>query len=194
MPQPIPKTTKQWNATSPLSGLDSLRCTEQYQSKYRDVIATQGKYPFDLKPGVVPGSERAGTVLAIGKHVTRFKPGNEVPTTTYQQHLAGPIDSRTRKSGLGGSIDSTPHRETPDWECVAKELTGGFGVDHVMDVAGPASLERSVASVKLDGVINVVGFVGDGGHCRSIAANPDKLRFVIDAKVFTLDQVKEAYE
>ncbi|RYP52448.1 hypothetical protein DL768_002371 [Monosporascus sp. mg162] len=337
MPQPIPKTAKQWNVTG-LNGLDSLRYTEQpihelsdnqvlvkiqgASINYRDVLIPQGNYPFDLKPDVVPGSDGAGTVLAVGKHVTRFKPGDKVVTTIYQHHLAGSIDSRTRKSGLGGSIDGTlrsvgafdeqglvampeglsfteaatlscagvtawnalfgltgrhvtagqwvltlgtggvslfavqfakavgarviattsssekakvleqlgadhiiNYRETPDWGSVAEELTRGVGVDHVVDVAGPASLEQSAASVKLDGVISVVGFVGAVADakrmpslldcwmnhflargiwagsrmqmedmCRAIAANPEKLRPVIDPRVFTLDQVKEAYE
>lgn len=52
------------------------------------------------------------------------------------------------------------YRETLDWGEEAKRLTGGVGVDVVVDVVGPNSLKQSVASVKMDGIISVLGFVG----------------------------------
>lgn len=115
------------------------------------------------------------------------------------------------------------YRETPNWGSVAKNLTGGSGVDLVVEVVGPTSMKQSVDSIKLDGIISVVGFVGGEAKelpslldcwinlftarglwvgsrlqmedmCQAIEANLDKLRPVIDSKIFTLVQVKEAYE
>lgn len=52
------------------------------------------------------------------------------------------------------------YRETPEWGAAAKALTSGVGVDHVVEVAGGATLKQSVESVRIDGTIAVVGFVG----------------------------------
>lgn len=115
------------------------------------------------------------------------------------------------------------YREVENWGALAKELTGGVGVDVVVEVVGASTMSQSAQSVKLDGLISVVGFVGGEGKGamptlldtwlslftarglwvgsrlqmeemgRAIEANVEKLRPVVD-KVFTLDQVKEAYE
>lgn len=115
------------------------------------------------------------------------------------------------------------YKETPAWGARAKELTGGVGVDHIVEVSGPSSMKQNFDCIKIDGVISIIGFVGGQSKdepsflenlnhicttrgllvgsrvqfeelCRAVEANPDKLRPVIDPKVFSLEQLKEAYE
>lgn len=54
---------------------------------YRDLVIPKGKYPFPMNLPVVPGSDGAGTVEAVGKGVTRFKPGgtHTYPTISYNR-------------------------------------------------------------------------------------------------------------
>ena len=52
---------------------------------YRDLIIPTGRYTFQLKDNIVPGSDGAGTVEAVGKHVTRFQPGGTYPPKTMLQ-------------------------------------------------------------------------------------------------------------
>jgi NADPH:quinone reductase-like Zn-dependent oxidoreductase len=52
------------------------------------------------------------------------------------------------------------YHDTPNWGEAAKQLTGGAGVDLVVEVAGEATMKQSVASLKLDGTMSVVGFAG----------------------------------
>ncbi|GAB0135309.1 hypothetical protein EsDP_00003652 [Epichloe bromicola] len=338
MTQDIPKTTKQWNVSSHdgSEGFDALKFSEQEipelghsevlvklhaaSLNYRDLIIPQGKYPFPVRENVIPGSDGAGTVMAVGKQVTRFKPGDKVVTVFSQEHIGGPLTQTNAASGLGGPRHGTlrsvgafneqglvlqpsnltaveastlpcagvtawnalygtsdhqvapgqwvltqgtggvsifalqfakaagarviattgssrkvevlrklgadhiiNYGENPRWGEEARKLTGGVGVDHVVEVAGPKSMEQSLKAIRVSGMITIIGFVGGftkdqpgfieclnnfcttrgilvGSRqqmedmCRAIEANPDKLRPVVDAKLFDLDRVREAYE
>ncbi|KAK1690064.1 zinc-binding dehydrogenase [Colletotrichum godetiae] len=337
MTQAIPEKSRQWRVVGE-NGLNSLQISDQESPEvgdsqvlvklqgatlnYRDLTIVEGRYPWDVKPDVVPGSDGAGTVVAVGKHVTRFKTGDRVLTALAQRYIAGPLTDDLPKSGLGAVLDGTfrtigafseqglvplpqglsfiegaaltcagvtawnalfglpgkqvsagqwvltqgtggvsifaiqfakavgavviattssaekarllenlgvdyiiNYRETIEWGKEAKRLTGGIGVDLVVEVAGPTTLRQSLLSCRLDGTIITTGFAGGSPSehdmptfldswlslvtvrgvwcgsrlqleemCRAIEADLDKLRPVIDPKVFNLEQLKEAYE
>ncbi|KAL9001407.1 MAG: hypothetical protein Q9188_005476 [Gyalolechia gomerana] len=118
-----PTTTKQWTVTGK-TGFDSLNFDEKAQIpqlgdhdvlvhfhyaslNYRDLIIPKGKYPFPVNDNVVPGSDGAGTVEAVGPRVTQFKPGDKVVTMLNQAHYAGPVNLAVLNTGIGGVIDGT---------------------------------------------------------------------------------------
>ncbi|KAF2739002.1 hypothetical protein EJ04DRAFT_583419 [Polyplosphaeria fusca] len=118
-----PTTTKQWTIEGK-SGFDSLKLDEKApipqlgdkdvlvkihaaSLNYRDLAIPKGKYPFPVKENVVPGSDGAGTVEAVGSRVTRFKPGDKVVTLFNQGHIGGSLDPATISTGLGGTLDGT---------------------------------------------------------------------------------------
>ncbi|KAK4236500.1 putative zinc-type alcohol dehydrogenase-like protein yoga [Achaetomium macrosporum] len=74
---------------------------------YRDLLIPQGKYIFAHNLPVVPGSDGAGEIVAVGSKVTKWKPGDKVVTLFNQGHQEGPIDVAASKTGLGGCIDGT---------------------------------------------------------------------------------------
>ncbi|KAJ7471090.1 alcohol dehydrogenase superfamily protein [Mycena latifolia] len=59
-----------------------------------------------------------------------------------------------------GAAHLINYRTTPDWDRKVLEITGGIGADRVVDVAGNATLQRSINSVKLGGSIDILGVVG----------------------------------
>ncbi|OUR77093.1 NAD(P)-dependent alcohol dehydrogenase [Alphaproteobacteria bacterium 46_93_T64] len=61
-----------------------------------------------------------------------------------------------------GASDVINYRTTPDWEHRVKELTGGNGVDVVVEVGGAGTLAKSVESVRVGGTISLVGVLTGG--------------------------------
>ncbi|KAG7284283.1 hypothetical protein NEMBOFW57_010650 [Staphylotrichum longicolle] len=74
---------------------------------YRDLIIPMGKYIFPHNPPVVAGSDGAGTIVAVGSAVTKWKPGDKVVTLFNQGHQRGFVTPADSKTGLGGCIDGT---------------------------------------------------------------------------------------
>ena len=71
---------------------------------YRDLIVARGNYPGQ-KPSLIPMSDGAGEVVAVGEGVTRIKVGDRVAGIFFQDWLSGTITEEIMKSDLGGGID-----------------------------------------------------------------------------------------
>lgn len=219
---------------------------------YRDLLTVEGKYNPKQKLPLIPCSDGAGEVVALGEGVTRVQPGDRVCAIFAQKWLAGaPIRERLR-STLGGPLDGTlaelavfdeeglvkipehltdeeaatlpcaavtawsalvteggvsagdavlvqgtggvslfalqfakllgarviatssqndklqrvremgasgliNYREVPEWGRRAKELTGGTGVDHVVEVGGAGTFQQSLQAVRFGGTISLIG-------------------------------------
>lgn len=53
------------------------------------------------------------------------------------------------------------YKDVPKWGEKAKALSpNGLGAHHIVEVGGPATMAQSIKAVKIDGVINIIGFVG----------------------------------
>ena len=121
---------------------------------------------------------------------------------------------RARRLGAWKGIN---YVTTPDWAERALELTGGTGVDHVIEVGGPGTTDQSIKATRPGGTVSLIGVLtGVGARIdphpialkglrvqgirvgsramfeemnRAIAANG--LRPVID-RVFPFDRAPEA--
>jgi len=72
---------------------------------YRDLLVVTGQYNPRLKLPMVPLSDGAGEVTAVGPGVTRVKPGDHVAGVYMQKWLAGRLSDEAARSALGGAID-----------------------------------------------------------------------------------------
>jgi NADPH:quinone reductase-like Zn-dependent oxidoreductase len=71
---------------------------------YRDTAVIAGAYPGQKLP-VIPLSDGAGEVVAVGQGVTRVKVGDRVAGCFFQDWIAGRLTRQIIKSALGGAID-----------------------------------------------------------------------------------------
>jgi NADPH:quinone reductase-like Zn-dependent oxidoreductase len=280
---------------------------------YRDLIVAQGNYSGQ-QSSLIPMSDGAGDVVALGEGVTRLKVGDRVAGIFFQNWLAGTITKDIMKSDLGGGIDgmlaehvtldqngvvllpnhlsyeegatlpcaavtawhalvtkgglkagetvlllgtggvsifalqfaklhgartivtsssdeklerakalgadeTINYKVIPNWEEEVYRLTDAIGVDHVVEVGGAGTLEKSIKSVRYGGRISLIGVLsGFGGEInpqpllgksitlqgiyvgsreifeamnRAIAHH--QLKPIID-RTFTFIEAKEAYQ
>jgi NADPH:quinone reductase-like Zn-dependent oxidoreductase len=73
-------------------------------------------------------------------------------------------DAKLARATAEGADHVINYRANPDWHKAARELTGGIGVDHVVDTAGPETLERSVLATRRDGMVHLVGLIQPGAR------------------------------
>jgi NADPH:quinone reductase-like Zn-dependent oxidoreductase len=231
----------------------------------RDVFVVHGNYQVGPRDSLVPLSDGAGEVVAIGPGVTRFRVGDRVSAIFFQRWISGPPTPGFLGSALGGQLDgmltqyvtlneqglvATPpglsyeeaatlpcagvtawnglftrghlrpgdtvllegtggvssfgllfalaagakviitsshdeklerarklgafgtinYKTTPDWEKAARELTGGLGVNQILEVGGKDTLPHALKSLAVGGNIALIGGLGGfGGDIPAMA-------------------------
>lgn len=73
-------------------------------------------------------------------------------------------DGKAAKLKELGADAVVNYSTTPDWDQDILALTGGKGVDKVLDIAGEKTIVKSAASTKITGTVVIIGFAsGFGG-------------------------------
>jgi len=71
---------------------------------YRDFINLDKQRPGNLPPPLIPCSDGAGEVVAVGDGVARFRIGDRVAGIFFRDWIAGRFDLRYHQAALGGSL------------------------------------------------------------------------------------------
>jgi NADPH:quinone reductase-like Zn-dependent oxidoreductase len=66
-------------------------------------------------------------------------------------------DEKLEKAKSLGADETINYTNTPDWEQEVYRLTDGVGVDHVVEVGGAGTLEKSIKAVRYGGRISLIG-------------------------------------
>jgi NADPH:quinone reductase-like Zn-dependent oxidoreductase len=105
---------------------------------------------------------RAGqTVLTLGSggvslfalQLAKLFGARVIATTSSDDKAA-----RLRQLGADHVVN---YRSTPDWHLAVRQLTGGRGVDQVVEVGG-GTLEKSIKATAIEGLINFIGRLDTG--------------------------------
>jgi NADPH:quinone reductase-like Zn-dependent oxidoreductase len=71
-------------------------------------------------------------------------------------------DEKLERAKALGAAHGINYKATPDWDKAAMELTGGRGVDHVVEVGGAATLTRSFGALRVGGKVTLIGGLSGG--------------------------------
>lgn len=66
-------------------------------------------------------------------------------------------DDKLARAKALGADHIINYKTTEDWHKKAREITGGLGVDHIVEVGGAGTLEKSISAVRASGTISVIG-------------------------------------
>ena len=120
---------------------------------------------------VVEGGLKAGeTVLAMGTggvslfglQIAKQKGARVIVTSSSDEKLA-----RVSALGADGLVN---YKSSPNWDERVRELTGGRGVDHVLEVGGQGTMPLSLLSAREGGHVALIGLL-TGGFPDASAAN-----------------------
>lgn len=246
-------------APTPEPGPGQLRVKMGAASlNYRDLLIVTGRYPGMVSEGLIPCSDGAGTVEAVGPGVTRWKVGDRVTGGFFEDWHGGALQPAHFAKTLGGTVPGTlaeqrlfpeggvvatpahlsdeeaatlpcaaltawnalfegpvplkpgqtvlvlgtggvsmfalqfakaagarvvltsssdaklargqalgadhliNYAQQPDWDRAVLAATGGRGVDHVVEVGGPGTLQRSIAATAMGGQVHLIGVLTGG--------------------------------
>ncbi|KZT21809.1 NAD(P)-binding protein [Neolentinus lepideus HHB14362 ss-1] len=168
--------------------------------------------PRPVKAGETVLCIGTGGVSIFAAQIAKASGAGAIVTSSSDDKL-----ELAKKLGAKHGINYKTH---PDWEKEVLKITNGRGVDHVIEVGGPGTFDKSIASVRLGGNIYILGIVAGlnevssvplkilqkGINVRGVLVGPrssfEDMNRLIEvnnvkpavSKVFSFEKAKEAYE
>jgi NADPH:quinone reductase-like Zn-dependent oxidoreductase len=101
---------------------------------FRDLATIRGFPGAKAPAALIPFSDGAGIVQALGKGVTGLEVGDRVAPTFFQSWLGGPVSAEARSLALGGSLDGVLQQR------IALRADGVIGIPRTMSFEEAATL------------------------------------------------------
>jgi NADPH:quinone reductase-like Zn-dependent oxidoreductase len=113
-------------------------------------LATQG----DVGPGDTVLVQGTGGVSLFALQLARILGARVIATSSSDEKL-----ERVRELGAWAVVN---YVDEPEWGKKTRELTGGVGVDHVVEVGGGGTIAQSLKAIRVGGQISVIGNLAGG--------------------------------
>jgi NADPH:quinone reductase-like Zn-dependent oxidoreductase len=110
-------------------------------------VVTEGR----VKAGDTVVVQGTGGVSLFALQFAKMQGASVIVTSSSDEKL-----ERAKKLGADYGIN---YRTTPDWDRAVLEWTNGRGADHVVDLGGAATLNRSIAAVRFGGQVSLIGLL-----------------------------------
>jgi NADPH:quinone reductase-like Zn-dependent oxidoreductase len=104
-----------------------------------------------LKAGETVLVQGTGGVSIFALQFAKMAGATVIATSSSAEKLA-----KLKSLGADHLIN---YRENPNWGAMARDFTGGRGVDHVVEVGGPGTLEQSLAAARIGGHVSLIGIL-----------------------------------
>ncbi|MWB77949.1 zinc-binding dehydrogenase [Pseudooceanicola sp. 216_PA32_1] len=104
-------------------------------------------------PGETVLTQGSGGVSIFALQFAKTMGARVIATTSSAEKAA-------RLSAMGADV-TVNYREDPDWHLAVRAATHGHGVDHIIEVGGVGTLERSIKSAALGAQINLIGVLSE---------------------------------
>ena len=122
-----------------------------------------------LKPGDTVLVQGTGGVSIFALQFAKMAGATVIATSSSDAKL-----ERLKSLGADHLIN---YRQTANWGELAREMTGGRGVDHIVEVGGPATLNQSMLAARVGAHISVIGILtGLAGDVSIVTALIKQLR------------------
>lgn len=162
-----------------------------------------------LRPGSRVLVQGTGGVALFALQFAKLLGAHVTVISSSDEKLA-----RTRQLGADAGIN---YATTPEWSKPAKELTGGRGFDHIVELGGEKTLPQSLRAIRPGGTISMIGVLSgsalaaplglvvtrqvrlqgitvghrDGFEAMMRAIEQHRVQPVLD-RVFAFEQLKDA--
>jgi len=115
-----------------------------------------------LQPGDTVLLQGTGGVSIFGLQFAKAAGYRTIITSSNDDKL-----ERARSLGADHGIN---YKQTPEWGRAARQLTGGRGVEFVMEVGGAGTLTQSLRAIGLGGHIAIIGVLGGAAEPLQIGS------------------------
>ncbi|MEH6557394.1 MAG: NAD(P)-dependent alcohol dehydrogenase [Oceanicoccus sp.] len=102
-----------------------------------------------IKPGDWVLTQGTGGVSIFALQFAKAAGANVIATSSSPEKL-----ERLKALGADHLIN---YKDNPTWGVTARELTGGRGVDEVVEIGGPGTLAQSITACRISGHISLIG-------------------------------------
>lgn len=136
----------------PLSLLEHLTYAEGATLPCAGVTAWNALSSGNFQAGETVLVQGTGGVSIFGIQFAKAAGARAIVTSRSDEKL-----QRARVLGADETINST---KIPQWDEQARKLTGGRGVDHVLEVGGAETIALSLRAIRLGGHVDLIGGLG----------------------------------